>query len=86
MSQELDKFAALKAVTAQNTSEEDTKTHKNRVKAAKEWVQHFVYVTKIRQEAIDMGIKPEDFTTEVAVDLMVEQWETTAKTKASTAI
>ena len=86
MSKQLDKFAALNSVTAQNNTQEDDKTHKNRVKAAIEWVQHYVYVAKIRQEAIDLGVKPEDFTTEVAVELMVEQWEATAATKATTAI
>jgi len=81
----------LKALLAReaeiNASEEDhQKTLAARKRAAKDWVQHYVYVTKFKAELIEGGLKPEEFTADHAVKALVAKWEETAEVRSTDAI
>lgn len=91
MSKQLDSEAALKELLAKQAKvaaeEADSgKTEAGRLKAAKEWVQHYVYIKKFRQELIDAGLVPESFTQDKAVELLVERWNESADVRGSDAI
>ncbi len=87
----IDSEAALKALLAKEAKaaaedSDSAKTEAGRLRAAKEWVSHFVYIKNFRQELIDAGLKPEEFTQDKAVEMLIAKWNESAEVRHSDAI
>ena len=79
--------ALLAKESAINAAEvESDKSNAARERAAKDWIQHFVYITKFKQELLDGGLKPEEFTAAYAQKALVAKWNSSAEVKATEAI
>jgi hypothetical protein len=74
----MDELEALKAVT--NTTESVTETDKNRERAASQWTSHYMAVLAVKENFIASGGKPEEFTKELAVKLLLADWSTKRNT------
>ncbi len=75
-----------KETLAAETDASDKKTEFNRRKAAKEWVQHYVYISEFKAELIADGLDPELFTADNAAQLLFERWNDKAVVRGSKAI
>lgn len=70
----MSELEALKAVTSQSATD-TTDDEKSRRRTASQRVYHFIQVFELRQKWLAEGNKPEDFTHDVATDLMVADWD-----------
>ena len=83
---QLDKFEALKAMTAEPTSDDKGKTE-GRAKASQQWVAHYIAVNKIKTEWMENPeTKDKPFTAEIAEALLVETWTDKAEVKKTESI
>lgn len=81
----------LKALLAKeasiNAAEEDSaKTLAARKRAAKDWISHFVYIKKFRQELIDGGMPEAEVTADSLTKALVAKWEESADIRETEAI
>ena len=75
----MDELEALKTVTtseSQGNSEED----KGRKRAAGQWISHYIAVTKLKEEFLASGGKPEEFTKTTAEKLLLASWDISRET------
>lgn len=87
----IDSEEALKALLVKQAKvaadEADSgKTEAARLRAAKDWISHYVYIKKFRQELIDGGMEPEEFTQDAATRALLEKWNDSAEVRSTDAI
>jgi|FLOH01.1.fsa_nt_gi hypothetical protein len=79
--------AQLLAKSKQGASDStDSKTDYYRKRKAQEFVQGYIAVLKLKNELIEAGLAPDEFTEALAISSLVDMWEEKAEAKSSIAI